>query len=47
MAQNQIPQNQMQQVNVASIAAKYKSKYEIHFFLTVVSSCFAPSPFSF
>ena len=30
MPGDQIPQNQTQQVNVASIAAKYKSKYEIH-----------------
>ena len=26
MAQNQIPQNQLQQVNVASIASKYKCR---------------------
>ena len=58
MAQNQIPNNQMQSVNVASIAAKYKckslplflltfyplAKYEIHFFLSVVSSCLCCSP---
>ena len=33
----------MQQVNVASIAAKYKSKYEIHLFLTVDCAKYLPS----
>ena len=47
MPGEQIPQNQMQKVNVQSIAAKYKSKYDIHFFLSVVSTRFAFSPFNF